>query len=310
MRMKRALHLLGVVLVIVSLAYLVHFAVRHADSLPDVHWDNRAVAGLGSAVALYGLALLSSASAWHLLLLSAGERPRFRSTAAIFLLSQIGKYFPGNFAHYVGRVALAKEQGLGARPVLFTLAFEATGAILAGIAVAAELPGGEDMRGQVGPLQPAAALLVVAVVVLASRLVDSPRFEAWSRFPSPTLQPPRNQRGLLWLACVGLYSFNFFIFAACAALLARTLLGASAAPLPALAALMAAAWVAGFVTPGAPAGLGVREAILVAGLRPLYGPGVALSLPLFFRLVTTLADALAFGVGLLLRRSASRPGET
>lgn len=302
MTRKRALHLLGVLLVVASLAYLIAFAVRHAESLPEISWDSRAVAGLGAAVALYGLALLSSASAWHLLLLSAGERPRLRSAAAIFLLSQIGKYLPGNFAQYAGRVALAKEQGLDARPVLFTLALEAAGAILAGVAVAAA-------GGPLGPGRIAAALLVAALVALAARLVDSPRLRAWVRLPPPALQLPRRRRGLLWLACLGLYSFNFFVFAACAALLARTLLGAPSAPLPALAALMAAAWVAGFVTPGAPAGLGVREAILVAGLRPLYGTGVALGLPLFFRLVTTLADALAFAVGLLLRRSASGSGE-
>ncbi|HKH45158.1 MAG TPA: lysylphosphatidylglycerol synthase domain-containing protein [Thermoanaerobaculia bacterium] len=308
--MKRASRLLGAVLVAASLAYLVFFAVRHAQSLPEIRWNARAVAGSGAAVALYGLTLISSASAWHLLLRSAGERPRLRPVAAIFLLSQIGKYLPGNFAHYVGRVALAKEQGLGPGPVLLTLAVEAACAILAGIAVtAAAFPGPQNAPGPAGPRHAAAALLAVGGVALASRLVDSPRVRAWARFPAPAPPASRGRRGLLWLACLGLYAFNFFAFGACAALLAQTVLGAAPASWPALAAVMAAAWVAGFVTPGAPAGLGIREAILLAGLRPLYGPGVALSLPLLFRLVTTLGDALGCGAGYLLRRRAAGPEE-
>ncbi|QSX36832.1 lysylphosphatidylglycerol synthase domain-containing protein [Shewanella sedimentimangrovi] len=69
----------------------------------------------------------------------------------------------------------------------------------------------------------------------------------------------------------------------------------------------ALAWVAGFVTPGAPAGLGIRETIMVTLLEPAYGPGAALSLALLLRLITSLGDALAFLAGLWLnRRQRSR----
>jgi hypothetical protein len=65
---------------------------------------------------------------------------------------------------------------------------------------------------------------------------------------------------------------------------------------------MVVAWTAGFVTPGAPGGLGVRDALLVGMLTPAFGPAVSVGIALAFRIVTTLGDIVAFVVGLLGQR--------
>lgn len=52
----------------------------------------------------------------------------------------------------------------------------------------------------------------------------------------------------------------------------------------------AIAWSIGFITPGAPSGIGIREAILLLLLIPLSGEGPALILALLFRLVTIGGD--------------------
>jgi len=69
--------------------------------------------------------------------------------------------------------------------------------------------------------------------------------------------------------------------------------------------VFALAWVAGFVTPGAPAGLGVRDAILMTGLTPVYGAGTALGLTVILRLVTSAGDGVAFLIGLAFRSAIS-----
>jgi len=60
--------------------------------------------------------------------------------------------------------------------------------------------------------------------------------------------------------------------------------------------------VAGYIIPGAPGGLGVREAILVAALGPVYGEGTAVALAIIYRVCSITADGLAFLIGLILRR--------
>jgi len=68
------------------------------------------------------------------------------------------------------------------------------------------------------------------------------------------------------------------------------------------AGLFCAAWIAGMLTPGAPAGLGVREAILVQGLAPLIGQTGAVITTILFRVLTVAADLLAFIAGVALLR--------
>jgi uncharacterized membrane protein YbhN (UPF0104 family) len=65
--------------------------------------------------------------------------------------------------------------------------------------------------------------------------------------------------------------------------------------LPAAAAVgaFAIAWAAGFIVPGAPAGLGVREAVLIALIAPSMQAGIAVACVGLHRLITALVDAAA-----------------
>ena len=58
--------------------------------------------------------------------------------------------------------------------------------------------------------------------------------------------------------------------------------------------ISATAWTLGFLTPGAPAGLGVREAVLVALLTPSAGEPAALTAALAFRAATLGGDLLFY----------------
>ncbi len=91
------------------------------------------------------------------------------------------------------------------------------------------------------------------------------------------------------------------------------LFGESSAGFWLLTGIFAVAWITGFLTPGAPAGLGVREAVLVAALSPVVGRGTALGITVSVRLVTTITDGIAFLIGLaagrVLRISTNPVGE-
>jgi uncharacterized membrane protein YbhN (UPF0104 family) len=65
-----------------------------------------------------------------------------------------------------------------------------------------------------------------------------------------------------------------------------------------VAGSMALAWMLGFLTPGAPGGLGVRDAILVAMLTGVSNPAAAVAIAVSFRGVTTLGDVAGLLVGL------------
>lgn len=57
------------------------------------------------------------------------------------------------------------------------------------------------------------------------------------------------------------------------------------------------AWVAGFVVPGAPGGLGVKEAVLVMILSPTFGAELTVSAAIIHRLISVVGDLLTYLLG-------------
>jgi hypothetical protein len=284
---------LGWTLSLACLVWLVRLALRHATGLPTPPSGSLAFAGLSGSVLLHVLTLIAGGAAWKLLLAACGAPARLRLALGIHLFSQPAKYLPGNVGQLVGRVALGRRHGIALSPLLRTLALEAAGVVAAAavcLLAALALGGIEPPRG----LPPAwvlgaltAAGLAVAAVVLARK--------------SPGSAPALSGALLLYLGIFGIYG-------ASALLLLRTLLGHAAdVGLLACAGAFAAGWIGGFFTPGAPAGLGVREAILVTLLAPRLGPEVALGLAVAFRVVTTLGDGVGFVVGMAALRGAPNP---
>ena len=97
-------------------------------------------------------------------------------------------------------------------------------------------------------------------------------------------------------------SLIFFAAAGGVLWLLAVLLVAPAAgpgPLTSIGAL-ALAWAAGFVTPGAAAGVGVREAVLMVALDGSLGPEASAVVALAFRLITTAGDGVFCALALTL----------
>jgi uncharacterized membrane protein YbhN (UPF0104 family) len=65
-----------------------------------------------------------------------------------------------------------------------------------------------------------------------------------------------------------------------------------------LIAAFSLAWAVGFVTPGAPGGLGVREGLMLLMLAPVYTAASASVLVIALRIATTLGDVLILCAGM------------
>ena len=66
------------------------------------------------------------------------------------------------------------------------------------------------------------------------------------------------------------------------------------------------AWIAGFVVPGAPGGLGPREAALVTLSAPSLGEPNALLAVALFRCVTLSGDVVCFLLGRVIYQAAAK----
>jgi uncharacterized membrane protein YbhN (UPF0104 family) len=305
----RLLHrLLGWAVFALAAAYFVAFAVRHARRLPPLRLDGPTALTLIATVALSLLVLVVAALIWHLLLRSAGERAGLRAVLAVSLVSQIAKYLPGNLGHYLGRLGLARRHGLAAPRVLLTMAYEVSvvTAAAAAVALAGIAAGGERLAAAV-PAPPRPWLLAAAIAAVAALPLATGFFlRRYLRRLWPGEAEARRPGAAAVGAAALLVGATFLLHGVALYALARGLYGRGEASPWLLAGIFAVTWLPGFLTPGVPAGVGVREALLVAALDPLYGPGAALGVALLSRGVNLAAEGLALGVGLALARGLPR----
>lgn len=262
----------------------------------DVAW----LAG-AAAAGLVGLGL--SAGIWHTMLAGIGEPLPVGASLRIFYVGQIGKYLPGAVWPAVTQAALARDHSVAPRATvsavtLFLWVHLVTGAAV-GVTVLATT--GVLPAWSLVALPPLVALLAPPVLRWClQRLLRIARREPLRALPDG---------GHLLTACAWALAmwaaYGVHLYAATAAV------GQPVGMWRAVG-VFSASWVVGFALLVAPAGVGPREAAMVA-LLPL-DAATALLVALASRLIMTGADALwavATGVRPSLVRppaAAGRPG--
>jgi len=300
---------IGFSLVAVSAAYFLAAAWRHADSLPPIAWNALEPAIFGAVTLLYLSQFLWGGIAWHLWLISVREPSRPFVAIALFALSQIAKYVPGSVAHHIARVALGRRYGLGTPGMVVTIALEQGCAVLAGIAMATAsiVLAGPTMVGADMPSPLKIALIALIALLLPMTgiwLVGESRPAIMDRWLGP--QRITHPGIATLLSCFVIYCANFAISGWSVDLLARHLFGAPESHVLLAIGVFVVAWVAGMVAIVSPGGIGVREAVMLAGLTPVYGPGTALGVAVSYRLVTSLGDGVGFLLGFLAEKRLAR----
>lgn len=233
---------------------------------------------------VYGMSGVLMALAWSSLLRHYKVHVTNSWATSVYGISQLIKYVPGNIFHLAGRQAIAMAAGLPAGPLAKSAFWEIVLiASMGSLFFPLLLPswGGELLAG---------ALLFV--------LTGS---------------------SVLWLwFCIGksyflkasiLYLLFLFLSAALFVGLLGIFCGTCTLPLALWMSAIGAyviAWLVGLITPGSPAGLGVREVMLYSLLQSWVEQADLLMIITLGRLMTLSGDILFFALALLVGRQLSR----
>lgn len=308
---RRFAGIAGIVLAGLLTGYFLLFALRtfRWEDLAAVADRTSIVAMCGAAV-LYVLVIPFAGRAWSLLLAEAGLPWRWTKCAGVIAVTQIAKYIPGNVAQHVGRATLALRHGMTADVFATTVVLETLLTIAAALLFGVVgwwlfwRADGGAATGATQVLVTAAGGLVVGVLLGGGlyRLLGWLRHHAaWARrWLSAELPLPRLP---VVLAAGAGYALNFLVLGAALYLVCHGLgltLGYAF-----LATAFALAWLVGFLAPGLPAGLGVREGVLSLLLAGQVGDAALLNVMLAMRVVTMAGDVLCFLLGLWLMRLES-----
>jgi len=271
-----------------AIGALVAVAFAFSDAVDDVGELQLPSWGvLGLSAALWAGGLLAAGTAWAVLL----EGPSIRSVLPGFLLAQLGRYVPGSVWQALGQVLDAMRLGLpralASQRFLLQMATQlaAAGAVAAlGVLVAP--PSWMLVSAAIAP----AGLLFVRSGVVAWLLdwtVDHlpGRFQLLSR-EVPAGATLWRAVALGWLA-MALMGGAFLVLLPDPYLSLGRVLGTIG--------VFAFAWVVGFLAVPVPAGLGVREFVLVAGLSADHGTASVLAASVLVRVVAMAVEALLAG---------------
>jgi uncharacterized membrane protein YbhN (UPF0104 family) len=212
-----------------------------------------------------------------------------------YLISHLGKYVPGKAMVVITRVGLSTP--FGARPATAafatfyeTLVMMAGGSVIAAIGFASALKSVGAAPVIIGALLATAFLGTVEPRIFPriTRLVTSP-FPSIGTEALPFLSHRLMFLGLLW-SVIGWTLLGLSQVAVARAVVSEEI---SPRSWPLIVASVALATVAGFVVAILPAGLGVREGVLMSTLTPVLGVDKSVVAALLLRLTWVVVESLA-----------------
>lgn len=284
--MRKRLKWLGAILVVFSFYLLLREIIEFGPDVMRIASEPKLL--ILSLAASFGYAALLAlpAAAWSHALTGREDDGRVSRTAVlIYARCNILKYLPGNIFHFGGRQLLANEAGWSHGSVLRATTLEIMSLPLAAgfvavisFAVSMALSEGDLARAVLHP----AVTPVSATLGVAFACVVAVGIAAMVRHWGPVTRS---------VAAMAVLQIVFFVASASlVVVIAMVMTVSDPADLALIAAAYCASWVVGFVVPGAPGGLGVREAAFVHLAAVSVSAPAALALVILARLVTTLGD--------------------
>jgi hypothetical protein len=231
---------------------------RHWKQVSALNISNEGWACLLIATGLYLLGYIWTAKVWGYILAALGYRVEAGWAIRTFLLTNIAKYLPSNLLHLYGRTLAAKQVGVPTGPASLSVILDS---IL--VIASAWILGLMSVPKQ-GILASCLGLILILVLIHPKILrffVQRLKLPFKAKAGEEHLSPPEIQRyplklllgeiGYVLLRGLG---FVFTVYA---------LTSVPLTLIPRLISVYSIAWLLGYVTPGAPGGIGVYEITLI-----------------------------------------------
>lgn len=297
----------GVALTLLGVGFTGLVILEH-DALGRLSWDAQLWILLALACGAYALLSALLVLVWASILgVFAPACIGAKDAYVLYAITQIMKYMPSNVVHFLGRHIALRRRGVSHLALVSTVLGEAAilvcGACLAILTLQPALLAA--VRGRYVGLEELPIVAAVGLTLCLGAALTWLHGARVSRAISTGMHRRLVPRLMLALSAAAAFfaSSSLLIATVC-----RLLLGDPPGfSTSAVAATLAGAWVAGFIIPGASAGIGVREAAVILLLSPAVGAANAAAIATTYRIVTAGGDALLAGLGELVRRFAAGP---
>jgi uncharacterized membrane protein YbhN (UPF0104 family) len=266
----------------------------------DIHWGTISLASL---LILGAYAVLIET--WRRVLAAWDTELEWLDAARIWFASSLGKYIPGNIWSVAALGVMAKESGASSVAAAGSSIIVTILNLISGLAIV--LVCGSRL---VPHREIFVALAVASLGTAIAVPFLLPTLAAWlCRVTRRNIRLPQLPPATIWLSLGGT-TLAWIAYGIAFRLFAQGMLGNAAGSPPVLlyVAVYTGAYILGFVTPVAPAGLGVREAGIVSGLVlfRLMGRDDAVIVALTSRLWLTILEVAPGLIALAANQTKTR----
>lgn len=273
MLLKKAVNYVSYLLVFLSVIFIGYkfYTLQGLVNLTRFFKDHGLVFTVACLV--YALNNYLLAAGWRLILAGLDEKITIKLSVAIFGVSQIAKYIPGNIFQFAGKQVLAVRHNLNSAKVAKSQFLEIILLLLSSLPFSIYV-------GVYYFLEMGVALSIFTSFLFflgASFIINRISTNFFRTFSSY----------MIFMFVSGLM---FFL------IVTSTIKVNSTLSLDAFVLCsFVAAWLIGFIMPGSPAGLGVRESILILLLFPVFrDQSLVFNAAILTRLVTVIGDLIFF----------------
>ena len=238
---------------------------------------------------IYGLSEFLLSFAWRRLLKMCGHKDISANICnRIYGKSQIAKYIPGNVFHVVGRHILGSQAGIKNIVLAGATIYEILGLISISVLIGFS---GMIMFG----LSNIYFSLYQIIIILFFTLVITSLITALAPYLMSLRGIILPYRGIwdtvLNISKVYIFYFIFFLIAGLLlVIIVNLFLDINIYITAKLVVIFSISWLAGFIIPGAPGGIGVREAVIIFFITPIIGEAQSVAIAIALRFVTLLGD--------------------
>ena len=225
-----------------------------------------------------------------------------------FLKANVFKYIPGNVFQYIGRNEIALRLNLNHADIAMASVAEVMIITVISLAISVFTVGSYTVAFFTDWLRNSTAFLIIVCAVLIAafvilRRLYSERISQYLKRIVLAIKAPNSPKLVFSAALFYIFSFTVNTFVFVMILNQFKNVEMTARTISILIGSYVLSWLIGYITPGAPGGIGVRELVLVAILTET-GTAVESTIvqaAVTTRLITIVGDLLAF-LGVLLFR--------
>ena len=290
---------IALVIVVLVAGYMANEIWQHKDSLMKISWGENVGAIIIHVCALFMVHALLGLG-WYQLLKSNGTAIDFRSLLQCFYLPNLGKYTPGKVLFFAGRIELVCRLNINIHRTRAALLFLIETALLLFFSLLLSIPSVIKMLGfNFDVLRAAYTIMGLAIVFMALKpaVFLKPINAVLVIFKKAVISSPPSIYTMSQLLFIYLLVWVFYAVSGIAIVSVFCELSMEGAIVAGSA--FVCAWLIGFISIMTPAGLGVREGILLLLLQPILPAHEAVLVAIIARLFWTLSEMSLACVALL-----------